>query len=273
MRLQEALELALRHRFSAQRDGEQAHRRAARCLRWLEAEEVRRPTIAALRRMADAMGEAGLGPASVNRHLSALSVVLEEAGLELALPWRREPRGRTRVLTRDEVSLLRAACLTRCPRVAALVGFLAETGMRVSEALALSPADISSHGSPSGHGGHGGQVWARVRDSKNGDPREVPLTEEALRCWDQGFLGLSQSRVNHVFRWARDQVASTRRDREVVPHALRHGLATRLVESGVSLPVVGAWLGHRSPSSTYRYCHPGRAGMEDALRKITPDST
>lgn len=222
--------------------------RLARCLAWLG---PRRPSAGRLRAMVVAMREAGLGPATINRHLSAL----RKHHLDLAVPWQREPRGRTRVLTPTEVSLLRAACLSRCPRVAALVGFLHETGMRVGEALALREEDV-------------GAGWARVRDSKNGDPRSVPLSREALRCWQQGFRGLSQSRLNHLFRAARDEVDTLRGDPEVVPHCLRHGLATRLVEQGVSLPVVGAWLGHRSPSSTYRYCHPGRAGLENALTQL-----
>lgn len=224
-----------------------------RIQRWLAG---RRPTAARLRGMVAAMKAAGLSPASCNRYLSALSAqVRDEGGTLSHVPWQREGRGRTRVLTAGEVSLLRSVCLARCPRSAALVGFLAETGMRVSEALSLRAGDVE-----------GG--WAHVRDSKNGDPRRVPLTAEATRCWDQGFTGLSQNRFNHVFRAARETVASTRGDREVVPHALRHGLATRLVESGVSLPVVGAWLGHRSITSTMRYCHPGRAGLEDAVRRL-----
>jgi len=226
----------------------------ARIERWLAG---RRLTAARLREMVRDMRASGLAPATCNRYLSALSADRRDRGLPaLTLPWQREPRGRTRVLTPDEVRLIRLACLTRCPRTAALVGFLAETGMRAGEALALREPDVTDG-------------WASVRDSKNGDPRRVPLTPEAVRCWAAGFRGLSQSRLNHVFRWARDQVESTRGDAEVVPHALRHGCATRLVEAGVSLPVVGAWLGHRSPSSTYRYCHPGQAGLTDALRRIS----
>lgn len=263
MRLADALAAAARSRWAGQSTADRSAARARRCLAWLG---TRRVTEARLRAMVDAMREAGLGPASVNRHLSALSAVLAEAavvdstGQPLRLPWQREPRGRTRVLTGAEVTLLRSACLLRCPRSAALVGFLHETGMRVSEALALRDEDV-------------GDGWARVRTSKNGDPRMVPLTAEAVRCWRRGWAGLGQSRFNHVFRWARQQVPTLRDDREVVPHALRHGLASRLVDEQVSLPVVAAWLGHRSIRSTTRYCHPGRAGLAEAARRLAEGAT
>lgn len=248
--------------------------KVARIERWLRG---RRPTPARLRELVQAMKAQGLGPATCNRYLSALSAQLKEEGRTLnSIPWQREPRGRTRVLTADEVRLLRLACAIRCSRTANLVGFLSETGLRVGESLALRAEDVEQRpGPPEGVRTVGANptpattYWAVIRSSKNGDPRRVPLTPEAARCWAAGFTGLSQSSFNHTFRWARDQVESTRGDAEVVPHALRHGCATRLVEAGVSLPVVGAWLGHRSPSSTYRYCHPGRAGLEQALRLLS----
>lgn len=160
MRLADALQAALRARFEKQRDGDQAHRRASRCVRWFEAEGIRRPTVVTLRRLVAAMREAGLGPATINRHLSALSVVLGEAGLELELPWQREPRGRTRVLSRGEVATLAAACLQyrHGKDVSSLVLFLGETGLRVGEALALTWQDVEGDG-------------VRVRTSKNGDGR------------------------------------------------------------------------------------------------------
>src|SRR5262249_57208218 len=50
------------------------------------------------------------------------------------------------------------------------------------------------------------------------------------------------------------------------PHDMRHSYASQLVSAGASLPLVGALLGHTSPSTTARYAHlhhdPLRAATE-----------
>jgi len=269
MNLQHALTLTTRDRFGPQRDGDRAVSRAERCLRFLGPDRAAaRVRVEDLRRMVLAMRETGLGPASVNRYLSALSAVLETAGVELEMPWQREPKGRTRWLSGEEVGLLAAAATQRCLASAALIRFLAETGLRRGEALALTWADVDTNQRP--------QV--RVQRSKNGEQRVVPLTAEAVTALQQRrqvaherpgpWSDLSPSRFNHVFRWARDQVASLRGNREVVPHALRHTAASRLVRAGVSLPIVQAWLGHRSFQSTLRYVHPDQAGLEAAAKML-----
>ena len=235
--------------------------RAARCLRWLAAQGVRRPSAATLRKMASAMREAGLGPASVNRHLSALRPVLRAAGLEPDMPWQREPRGRSRVLTEAEVGLLEAALLPR-QDVSSLVRFLWETGMRLGEALGLSWGDVEG-------------PWATLRRTKNGDTRRVPLSPAALAALGRRrgqavgpWHGTSESSASHAFRRAREGMDWSRGDREVVMHSLRHGFASRLVNAQVSLPVIGAILGHRDFRSTLRYAHPTQEGMADAVRRL-----
>jgi integrase len=214
-----------------------------------------------------AMRATGLSPASCNRHLSALSAVLEQADHAPAIPWQKEPKGRQRWYTQDEVRLLAQACLTskHGQAVSSLVLFLAETGLRVGEALALEWVDLELEGN---------RPHAKVADSKNGDSRWVPLTTDAAqaartRTGPRGpWCGLSQSTVNHVFRSAREAVSSTRGDAECVVHTLRHTAASRLVRAGVSLPVVSAWLGHRDFRSTLRYTHVDEQGLTNAARLL-----
>jgi len=264
--LDQALKDVVSARWAGQATGGEAAARAQRCLAWLKG---RRPTAALLRAMVRDMAAAGLGPASCNRHLSSLSAVMSEAygAAAPAVPWQREPKGRTRWLTADEVSQLAQACLPHRhgPAIAALVRFLAETGVRVGEALALTWADLELEG----------RALARVRTSKNGEGRTVPLTEEAVQAARTRLTqhtgpwhGLSQSTLNHVFRAAREAVATTRGDAQVVVHTLRHTAASRLVRAGVSLPVVSAWLGHRDHRSTLRYVHVDEAGLQNAVRLL-----
>ncbi len=48
-------------------------------------------------------------------------------------------------------------------------------------------------------------------------------------------------------------------------HDLRHSYASFLVSSGLSLPVIGALLGHAQPRTTARYAHL----FDDPLREAT----
>lgn len=51
----------------------------------------------------------------------------------------------------------------------------------------------------------------------------------------------------------------------VRPHDLRHSYASFLASAGLSLPVIGALLGHTQPATTARYSHL----LDDPLRKAT----
>lgn len=255
MNLNDALDAVWTRRWSRQRDGGQSRDRARRCLRLLQGRPSRR-TLAAL---ALALEAEGLAPATVNRHLSALSAVLAEAGLELELPWRREPRGRDARVTGAQLAALLAALP---PTMASLATFLAETGMRVGEACALGEEDIVGE-------------MVHVRDSKNRDDRRVPLTERALAAWSASPCGwslMSRSSFQHAFRRAAADAGVP----GLRPHDLRHLAASRLVAAGVPLPTVQAWLGHRDYRSTLRYVHVGSEALvraRDMLESLPSPST
>jgi site-specific recombinase XerD len=58
-------------------------------------------------------------------------------------------------------------------------------------------------------------------------------------------------------------------DKQFVPYALRHTCASRLIQRGQSLRVVGDWLGHKSLSITMRYAHLSPTNLLDAVKVLT----
>lgn len=212
----------------------------------------------------------GLSPATVNRHLSTLSVMLrlgQDLGEVKSLPrmrYQKEAEHRTRVLTYDEEHLL-FSCLPSV-RVRCLCIVLVETGLRLGEALKLDWEDLRNN-------------ELSVTQTKTGKPRLVPLTQHARAalddCDDVGgpFLSLTASRVHHAWNAAKLS-AGFHNDPELVPHALRHTYASRLVQAGVDLVTVKTLLGHSNLQQTMRYAHmsPGQAtGAAKALEKLRGD--
>ena len=51
-------------------------------------------------------------------------------------------------------------------------------------------------------------------------------------------------------------------------HDLRHSHAKLLVNAGFSLPVIGAALGHKTPSTTARYAHLADDTVREAARSV-----
>ena len=128
-----------------------------------------------------------------------------------------------------------------------------------------------------------------VRQGKGGKDRYVPLPQPALimlrRYWashrhplwlfpsragygQSGVLAekpICESSVQRAFRAAL-QVSGIQKRASV--HTLRHCWATHLLEAGVNLRLIQAWLGHSSPKTTAIYTHLTRKAEERALDAI-----
>jgi len=139
----------------------------------------------------------------------------------------------------------------------ALVVTLYDTAMRVSEALALTRADVLD----------GRARKVRLTRTKNGRPRTVflsPKAREALQAYcAEREDGLNAALfVSHGRRAGRPITARTAWQvvkRAAVaeglyantsPHALRHGRAQRLLDNGMPLEWVSSLLGHEHVDTT-----------------------
>jgi integrase len=204
--------------------------------------------------------------ATLNRYLATLSHVFSFAVKERRLMQRnpvsdisrkKEPRGRTRFLSDEERTALLEACQrSEWPALHALVLLAITIGARKGELVALKWADIDLK-----------KGRALVRESKNDEPRTLPLagkTLDALRA-----LKLRDSaRSEYVFpqpsglpgpyahfdaQWYAALAEAGIRDFHF--HDLRHTTASMLAAQGASLLEIADVLGHKTLAMVKRYSH------------------
>lgn len=217
-------------------------------------------------------------PIMGNRVLSLLSTLFHFAErLELAPPYfnpcrgiRRYPeRRRERFLSVAELARLGAAlreleenyragrdprrCQSELPAGVAAVRLLIFTGARMSEILTLRWEYVDLE-----------RGLLRLPDSKTG-PKVVHLNAPALGlladrhevrgdspCVIPGAVA-GERLVNLAKIWRRVRKRADLGDVRI--HDLRHSFASMGAAAGLSLPLIGALLGHRQASTTQRYAH------------------
>jgi len=122
--------------------------------------------------------------------------------------------------------------------VAMAVEFLAYTGLRISEAREIRWRDIKKD-------------HLVTRTAKNDDIRQVPLIPAAKDLFSRmKAAGIPVGPDDPVMlvtgpREALRGACKRLGVRHVRVHDLRHIFATRCIESGVDLPTLAAWLGHK----------------------------
>lgn len=151
---------------------------------------------------------------------------------------------RTRFIDRRQMLVLCRACPHQATRAAIRIAFY--SGMRMSEIITAKRID----------------GFFVLADTKNGDPRMVPIHPRIHCCANTPLP--DQSRISTHFRRARKAVGMD----WLHFHDLRHSAASAMINAGVDLYTVGAVLGHRSPISTKRYAHLATASIRDALAHI-----
>ncbi len=106
-----------------------------------------------------------------------------------------------------------------------------------------------------------GTAWV-LRDTKNGDPRIVPIHPKAVPC-----LRYQPPRW-HVMHYHFQKAKAVVGMPDLKFHDLRHSSASAMINAGVDLYTVGAVLGHRSAASTKRYAHLLTDRLRDAVGMI-----
>lgn len=219
--------------------------------------------------------------ATVNRYLATLSHIFTNAVREWRLidrnPVRdisrkRESRGRTRFLADQErEALLKACAASAWPALEALVLLAISTGARRGELVRLRWTDICL-GPP--------MPQAIIPDSKNGDPRRLPLVGKALKALRSLRLK-NNARSGFVFpsrvdparpyvafdpHWYAALAAAGISDFRF--HDLRHTCASYLASQGSSLLEIADVLGHRTMAMVKRYSHLAQDHKDDLIAKM-----
>jgi integrase/recombinase XerD len=181
------------------------------------------------------------------------------------LPYGKRPRCLATVRTREEVARFLAAVTDR--KIRMLLRTIYATGLRLSEALHLKPANIDRH-----------RLLVKVM-GKGQKERLIPLSPTLLAelrdYWRQErprqwlFPGLTHERPLNPTAVQRNCQRTCRKAglRRITPHTLRHCYATHLFESGIDLRMIQALLGHHRVTTTAGYTHATTAGME---RVVSP---
>ncbi len=175
----------------------------------------------------------------------------------------QENAPRDRLITDDEIERILYACgyeydltpVTAYARVGAAFLFAIETAMRAGEIIGLTWADVNLDGRT-----------ARLRMTKNGTARTVPLSSEAIRILEQlpkadTVFGLTSPILDALFRKAKGSALIT----DVTFHDSRHLAITRLAKK-LDVLDLARMVGHRDLKQLMIYFNPTAESLADKLR-------
>jgi site-specific recombinase XerD len=210
------------------------------------------------------------------------AIQLPMVGRVLALPMKLCHRGPVDHLSTTEIrALLNSADRTTRTgqRDWILLQTLYNTGIRVSELIAVRIADINLGSTPRMHiHGKGRKdrvvpLWPLTATAIQDWIRQRPLTPQQPLVPGRDGHALSRSgvasRLDILAARARPKCPSLSRH-HISPHLIRHTTAMHLLQSGVDLSVIALWLGHESIQTTHQYMEADLELKRNALESIEP---
>ena len=229
-------------------------------------------TSAVVADVVDSWRSAGAKPGTINRKLSALSVmfrVAEERGLiekRPKLSWKKEYEGRLRYYTDAEVdSLLMHAAYDVPLHHLCLVGV--ETGMRLGELQGMQVRDVDLKARRVDLGETKGNRRAAVRLTT---AAAIALGQMIDGKRDHDLIFPPHLNSRHISRvmaaWKRSQGLPV--TDEACFHTFRHTTCSRLVQRGVPILVVKEFMRHANIETTMRYAHLAPDSLDLALNAL-----
>ena len=244
--------------------------------RWgdLPVEKVDKLAVLALRDDLLKMGRSG---ETINHYYNIISKLFQmlEGDWDISIPnpikgIKRMPRplGRTnRVSPMMEEHLLTSCHSLSMPLLASIIQFAIQTGMRRGELMGLKWTDIDLP-----------NRRAHIHTSKNGEPRQVPLSKRAVEVLqslnkedgDQVFpmsLNVLKNQYNRAKAYSKEQWNNS----EINPfidlrfHDLRHEAISRMSDLGLNVIELASISGHKTLAMLGRYTHPSHQAIFSKL--------
>ncbi len=233
--------------------------------------------------------DSGLNPRSINRKISSLKSFYRFAirqGLvqENPMPKVTAPKVSKRLpvyLEQEPMELLLNELqdgITDFPslRDAVILELLYGTGMRLSEAIGLSDADINFAAST-----------IKVLGKRNKE-RIIPVSRELIQLLQQ-YISIKQKHgftAEHLLLTDKGRPAYPRLIYSIVnrnlskvstlkkksPHVLRHSYATHLLDRGADLNAIKELLGHSNLAATQVYTHNSIERLKEVYKQAHPKS-
>lgn len=210
--------------------------------------------------------------------------MLAEAQQVAAIPVKRTSPPQTLYLEHDEINALFSSLPSGGPfalRDQALLFFLYNTGARVQEAVGLRaghldlvpPHRARLHGK--GDKWRVCPLWDKTAAllQKLLEGRSSPASPECPVFTSRNGNPLTRFGIYKIVR--RQTIKVMKKDargqpRVISPHVFRHTTAVHLLEAGVEVNVIRAWLGHVSLETTNRYAEINLRMKAEALKTCEP---
>ena len=127
-----------------------------------------------------------------------------------------------------------------------LVVFALETAMRRGEILSLTWQDVDKY-----------KRLVHLRDTKNGHPRFIPLTDKALEAISHGNTNNEYifPMTGNAVRLAWERLKRRHGLEGLRFHDLRHEAISKFFDIGLTVPEVASISGHKTTSMLFRYAH------------------
>ncbi len=160
----------------------------------------------------------------------------------------------------------------------ALLLFLYNTGARATEAAGLQIEDLhlpertgeSARATIHGKGGkmRVTPMWTRTAKALAALSRDRPANCRTV-FWSRHRKPYTRHGIIDLVKRAAARVP-TLEGKKITPHVLRHTCACHLLQSGVDINTIRAWLGHVSLATTNVYAEVDLRAKEEAMKSTSP---
>lgn len=226
-----------------------------------------------------------LAPKTVLQYIGLLKDFLIFCDVDVDKAWRKVKLPKKANVRRDQPiklhELQKLIMVFKSPRMRLLIQLLAQTGLRISEALELKVADVDLDNG-----------WVRVRGNttKTGHEREVPIISELAESLREYLLNrkteseylfpnemdpskpVTKQHVYEAFKDALKRLKLDERDPSGIGyrihfHALRKFFKTQLEAAGVNPLLIERWMGHNIGNIAQTYFIPSPQMIMEAKKK------